>query len=371
MIGHMELQRVAQKILPLFSVPDLEYSIQTYGNGHINDTFLISSASGHRFILQRISPAAFHHPDHVMDNMMKVTSALRGKILSRQGDPDREALSIIPLHNGAPYLTWEDGAVWRMTKFIPDTVSYDLPENESIFCESGRAFGRFACDLADYPADTLFETIPHFHDTPDRLRLFRDACQKDAVNRAGTCQNVIKDYLDRAERSSLLTGQLENGTLPVRVTHNDTKLNNVLLDSQTLHAVCVIDLDTVMPGLFAYDFGDAIRFGASTALEDERDTSRIHFSLPMFKAFAQGYLQESGNMLSPAEIDSLPVGAWMMTYECGMRFLTDYLAGDVYFHVASEDHNLVRAINQMTLLKDMEKYEQAMSDTVHSSTPQA
>ena len=365
----MELLETAYALLSRFAIPDVPYTLKGYGNGHINDTFLVRPAADEKalpYILQRISPAAFHHPEQVMENMAHVTDTLRRTIAARGGDPDREALRIIPLKTGESYTVAEDRAAWRMTAYIPDTVSRDLPENEAIFRESGRAFGRFAHDLSDYPAATLYETIPHFHDTPARLAAFRASIESAAKDRKETSQGVIADYLARGERAGLLTDQIAAGILPLRVTHNDTKLNNVLLERDTLRALCVIDLDTVMPGLFAYDFGDAIRFGASTAAEDERDESRIHFSLPMYRAFAEGYLSECGSMLTPAEVDSLATGAWMMTYECGMRFLTDYLNGDVYFHTAYPEHNLVRAINQMTLLKDMERYEADMLEAVRS-----
>ncbi|MBR1686617.1 MAG: aminoglycoside phosphotransferase family protein [Clostridia bacterium] len=359
----MELLSVAKDMAARFAIPDIPYAIKGYGNGHINDTFRLTPEDGSApYILQRISPAAFHHPEQVMENMLGVTRALRQAAAKRCGDPDREALSVIPLKDGSSFAVSSDGSAWRMTAFIARTVSKDLPESEEMFLQSGRAFGRFQCDLADYPAQTLYETIPHFHDTPARLAAFEDALAKDVCSRREGCRDVIDGYLARASRAGELTDGIANGTLPLRVTHNDTKLNNVLLDEETLEALCVIDLDTVMPGLPAYDFGDAIRFGASTAVEDERDKAKIRFSLPMYTAFARGYLQEAGGMLSPEEVDSLPVGAWMMTYECGMRFLTDYLSGDTYFHIACEDHNLVRAVNQLTLLEDMERYAKDMLD---------
>ncbi len=360
----MELLETAKSLLPRFAIPDIDYTVEAYGSGHINDTFRVSAPNTPSMILQRISPAAFHHPEQVMENMLGVTAALRSSIEKRGGDVSREALNVVPLKNGGSYTVSADGSAWRMTRFIPDTISYDLPENEEVFREAGRAFGRFALDLADYPAETLHETSPHFHDTPSRLTAFQTALEKDAVHRAAKAKDVIDAYLARAHRAAELTDQIESGLLPLRVTHNDTKLNNVLMDAKTHRALCVIDLDTVMPGLVAYDFGDAIRFGASTALEDETDPAKIRFSLPMYTAFAEGYLQEAGPILREEELASLPLGAWMITYECGMRFLTDYLAGDTYFHIAYADHNLVRAANQITLLQDMERYEEQMLQVV-------
>ncbi|MBQ6528796.1 MAG: aminoglycoside phosphotransferase family protein [Clostridia bacterium] len=361
----------AKRIIPLFDVPFTECSIRHHGNGHINDTFLLTPENGASVILQRVSPVAFHHPEYVMSNMLHVTETLRNVIRSRGGNPDREALSIIPLKTGESYAIAEDGSAWRMTRFIDHAVSKDLPDTPDLLAESGHAFGRFQRDLSDFPAETLYETIPHFHDTPARLEAFREAIRKDVCGRCAEAKELIDLYLERAERADELTSQLAGGELPLRVTHNDTKLNNVLLDEKTLHALCVVDLDTVMPGLSAYDFGDSIRFGASTALEDERDPQKIHFSLPMFRAFAEGYLAETRDLFSPAEVDSLATGAWVLTYECGMRFLTDYLSGDVYFHIACEDHNLVRAWNQMYLLQDMERYRDEMLECVRSIANQS
>lgn len=360
------LVNIAKTMIPLFDVPFQDCEISHHGNGHINDTFLLTPAAGEPVILQRVSPVAFHHPEYVMSNMLNVTRALREVIVSRGGNPDREALSIIPLKTGESFAVSADGAAWRMTRFIDHTISKDLPDNTDMFAESGHAFGRFQRDLSSYPAETLYETIPHFHDTPSRLSAFRAAIAKDACSRCEGVKELIDLYLQRADRADLLTGALSRGEIPLRVTHNDTKLNNVLLDEKTFRALCVVDLDTVMPGLSAYDFGDAIRFGASTALEDERDPEKIRFSFPMFKAFAEGYLAETKDLFSVAEVRSLAIGAWMMTYECGMRFLTDYLSGDVYFHIAYDDHNLVRAWNQMYLLQDMERYEKEMLACVES-----
>ena len=354
------LVETARAMLPLFDIPFSECTISHHGNGHINDTFLITPAEGRPVILQRVSPVAFHHPEYVMSNMLNVTRTLRTVIEQRGGNPEREALTVIPLKTGESFAVSEDGSAWRMTAFIDHTVSKDLPESPEMFAESGHAFGRFQRDLSDFPAETLYETIPHFHDTPSRLAAFKEAVKKNDCSRLARCQNLVDLYLARAERADLLTGALSRGEIPLRVTHNDTKLNNVLLDETTFKALCVIDLDTVMPGLSAYDFGDAIRFGASTALEDETDPEKIHFSFPMFQAFAEGFLAETGNLFNPAEVDSLAVGAWMMTYECGMRFLTDYLSGDVYFHVAHDRHNLDRAWNQMMLLQDMERHQDEM-----------
>ena len=358
-----DLLKSAQDIATLFAVAEPIRQLTPFGNGHINDTFLVDDGS-QQYVLQRISPNAFPYPEKIMENMEKVTRHLINAIRTRGGDPARETLHVIPLKSGLPYYRDPQGHIWRMTLCIPDTISIDLPEHEDMFRESGRAFGMFAHDLDSFPAASLFETIARFHDTPNRVRAFEDAVLQDSEKRLSSVMDLVHLYQDREHRAHELVDALESGALPLRVTHNDTKLNNVLLDRKTGKAVCVIDLDTVMPGLVAYDFGDAIRFGANTAAEDERDRSRIHFSLPMFRAFAEGYLSACADMLSDAELASLSTGAWMMTYECGMRFLTDYLQGDHYFHSAYADHNLVRAWDQMTLLQDMERHEQAMRQII-------
>ncbi len=359
------MTETAHSLVPLFDIPDADYTVTPFGSGHINDTFLVKApGQPEQYVLQRISPAAFRHPEYVMDNMLRVTRMLREVIIRRGGNPRREALSVVPLRDGRSFAMDDQECAWRMTLLISDTVCLDLPDSPETFTESGRAFGMFARDLAAFPADTLYETIPHFHDTPSRLAAFRRAMEEDRCHRLDSCRDECLLYMKRAVRASRLTDQIASGTLPLRVTHNDTKINNVCMDRETHKAVCVIDLDTIMPGLYAYDFGDAIRFGANTALEDEADLSRIHFSLPMYEAFAKGYLQEAGSIIDANERRSLPEGAWMMTYECGMRFLTDYLEGDGYFHVEYPEHNLVRARNQMALLQDMEAHQTEMEQIV-------
>lgn len=338
--------------------------VRPYGTGHINDTFLLTTDAPCTYVLQRLSPVAFHRPEQVMDNLTRVTDHLRRSILARGGNPLRETLTPVPTAGGEPYRLDGDGCCWRVFLNVEDTVSYQLPESEDIFREAGRAFGAFQTALMDYPPETLHETIPHFHDTPRRVQALRQAAAADRVGRAAQVQPELDFALARSSRSGALVDGLAAGRLPLRVTHNDTKLNNVLLDKATGRGLCVIDLDTVMPGLSAYDFGDAIRFGASTAEEDEADLSRVHFSLPMYRAWCDGYLGEAGAAMTDAELDSLPVGAWMMTYEVGVRFLTDYLDGDRYFHTAYAEHNLVRARNQFALLADMEAHEQAMADAL-------
>lgn len=360
----MQLQEIATTVLDRFDIWGRLIMIEPFGDGHINDTFRITTDRTHKigqYILQRLSPVAFKRPDQVMENVLNVTSFLHQIIAERGGDPDRCSLTLIPLKNGAGWYTMdEEGGCWRVYLMISGSVTYQRPETEAIFREAGRAFGQFQKDLSTYPADTLHETIPHFHDTPSRVAAFRASLEKDAQHRAAQVAEEIAFVLERDVPARALVNQLNAGILPLRVTHNDTKLNNVLLDKATNGALCVIDLDTVMPGLAAYDFGDAIRFGANTAAEDEKDLSKVQFSLPMFRAYAEGYLAECGAMMSDDELASLATGAWMMTFECGMRFLTDYLDGDVYFHTAYPEHNLVRARCQFALLRGMEAAHEQM-----------
>jgi len=349
-----------EEVLRLYALEGPVRACRPYGDGHINDTYRVTvkvDGLHKHYVLQRISPVAFRQPDKVMENVLGVTNYLRGSIARRGGDPLRETMTIIPLADGRTCLPTDDGT-WRMYTFVEGSVTYQQADSTAVFYQAGRAFGRFMSDLADYPAHTLHETIPNFHHTPSRVDALKEAIGKDAAGRAQAVQAEIAFALERASRA----GDLVNAGLPLRVTHNDTKLNNVLMDASTREALCVVDLDTVMPGLCAYDFGDAIRFGANTAAEDEKDLDKVHFSLGMYSAHMEGYLRECGRMLTKEEIASLPVGAWMMTYECGIRFLTDYLDGDTYYHTDYPEHNLVRARNQFALLQDMERQAKAMAD---------
>ena len=354
------LEMVRTRILPCFALEGTAVEAAPYGTGHINDTLRVVTDTGRDYILQRLSPVAFKHPEQVMENVQGVLAHLQGKVAARSGDPRRETLTLILTKDGAPCVMDESGC-WRMYELIHDAKGYALPENEEIFREAGRAFGAFQNDLTDYPAEKLHETIPRFHDTVNRTANLARAIEADTAGRVASVEKEIAFARARFERAGMLLAGLKAGKLPLRVTHNDTKLDNVLMDVHTGKALCVIDLDTVMPGLCAYDFGDAIRFGANTAVEDEADLSKIHFSMPMFKAWTEGYLGAAGNALCAEEIRTLPLGAWMMTYEVGIRFLTDYLEGDVYFHTAYPEHNLVRARNQFALLHDMERQEEAMN----------
>ena len=331
-----------------------------FGQGHINDTFVVHTQPENlccrRFILQRMSPAAFKRPDQLMDNIIGVTDYLGREIEKNGGDRSREALEVLRPKNGAPYFTDSQGGAWRLYPFVEHTICYQSAVTPALFAASGRAFGRFQKLLRDYPADTLHETIPNFHNTEDRLVKFKAAAEADKLGRAAECRPEIAFVLAREKDCSVALDALRAGKLPLRVTHNDTKLNNVLMDEMTGEGMCIIDLDTVMPGLVIYDFGDSIRFGANHSAEDETDLSKVSLDVGLFDTYTAAFLEGTGGSLTDGEIEYLPWGAKLMTLECGIRFLTDYLEGDVYFHIARERHNLDRCRTQFKLVADMEDH---------------
>ena len=339
-----------------------------YGHGHINDTFVVHTQPGddpcRRFILQRISSAAFHHPEQVMANIVGVTRYLGERIAAAHGDPQRETMSVWETKNGGSFYTDSEGSAWRCYPFIEGTVCLQKADTPELFAASGRAFGRFQRMLSGYPADTLYETIPRFHDTEDRLARLLAAVEADKMGRAGGVQPELDFVLSRRDDCSVAMRALREGSLPLRVTHNDTKLNNVLIDRRSGEAICVIDLDTVMPGLSINDFGDSIRFGANDNEEDEPDQTKVHFNLGLYEVYTKAFLEGAGGALTDAELDYLPWGAKLMTLECGIRFLTDYLEGDTYFHIQREGQNLDRARTQFTLVRGMEENWEAMRGIV-------
>lgn len=335
---------------------------ERFGAGHINDTFAVWAADrSKRWILQRINTDTFTDPAGLMENVTGVTAYLRRQIIERGGDPDRETLNVIPTLDGKPYYTDTEGGAWRAYIFVEGTVCLQKVENERDFYTAAETFGNFQNQLAGYPAATLHETIARFHDTPNRYANFEKALAADVMGRAKDVGPEIAFIRAREADCRVLVDQLAAGVLPLRVTHNDTKLNNVLIDQETGKGICVIDLDTVMPGLSAYDFGDSIRFGANDCAEDEPDQSKVHFSLHLYKVFAEGYLAAAGSAMTKAERRSLPWGAKLMTLECGIRFLTDYLEGDHYFKISRPDQNLDRARTQFTLVQGMEREFDAMT----------
>lgn len=348
-------------ILHSFRMDGEPVSCEPYGSGHINVTYLVVTQSGRRYILQMINHHTFRDVAGLMENISSVTEHLRRK----SGDP-RRTLTLVPTTSGACYLCVE-GEYWRMYNFVENTICLQLPETDEDFYQSAVGFGTFQQMLADFPAANLHETIPNFHNTPDRFRAFIETVERDPMHLAGQVQPEIRFALDRQAEMATIQNALAAGELPLRVTHNDTKLNNVLLDAATRQALCVIDLDTVMPGSSLFDFGDSIRFGAATAAEDEQDLSKVEMSLERFRVFTRGYVRSCPG-LTEEELELLPLGAKTMTMECGIRFLADYLDGDHYFSIHRKGQNFDRCRTQFKLVADMEKKWAEMQKIVKEET---
>jgi len=330
---------------------NIDTDVDAYGDGHINETYRVK---GQPFILQRVNTDIFKNPREVMENIHNVTEHLREKIIAKGGNPDRETLTLVKTVDGKSYFQADEKNVFRVYKFIEGAVSYNTPESPKQFYNVAKAFGKFQTMLSDFPADKLYETIPRFHDTPNRVQQLRDAIENDAAGRVKSVEKEISFALDRAQEADTILKAMAEGSVPLRVTHNDTKLNNVMLDIKTGEPTCVVDLDTVMPGSMLYDFGDALRFGASSADEDEKDLSKVWFDLELFKYFAMGYIEEMRDVITEKELELMPFSAKLLTYECGIRFLADYLNGDVYFKIHYPEQNLDRARTQLKLVADME-----------------
>ena len=357
------------KIIDCFVLPQGSLEAAPYGNGHINDTLRVivhTQEGDKRYILQRVNSYVFPKPVEVIENIEKVTAYLRGIIESEGGDPVRQTLTLVETRDGKHYTITEDGELWRMYLFVEGTKSVDLPDTTELFALSGRAFGKFQQQLGGFDASVLHETIVDFHNTPARYAQLQDAIARNEAGRLDQVHEEVAFCEKYAQEVHVLLDAMKAGEIPLRVTHNDTKLNNVLLDAESGEGVCVIDLDTVMPGLAAYDFGDSIRSGANTAAEDEQDLEKVQFSLEMFKAFAEGFLSEAGAALNSREKELLPMGAKMMTLECGMRFLADHLNGDKYFRVHRENHNLDRARTQFALVRHMEEHWDEVMEIIAS-----
>ena len=364
----MTQKELTRHVIEKFDFPGTLAACEPYGSGHINDTYRLTYETEEgikHFILQKMNKNIFTKPVELMENIEGVTSWLRKKIVENGGDPERETLNIIKSKEGMPYYIDRQGEYWRVYLFIEDATSFDMVQNEEDFYQSAVAFGHFQRLLADYPAETLHETIKNFHNTPDRMEKFKKAVREDVCGRVQGVQDEIRFIMDRENLTHVLYDMLQDGKLPLRVTHNDTKLNNIMIDNATGKAICVIDLDTVMPGLTAYDFGDSIRFGASTAAEDEKDLSKVSCDLRLFEVYTKGFIEGCGGALTETELDTLPMGAILMTFENGMRFLTDYLEGDHYFKIHREGQNLDRCRTQLTLVKDMQEKLPQMNEIVN------
>ncbi|MGI6335744.1 MAG: phosphotransferase enzyme family protein [Eubacteriales bacterium] len=331
---------------------------ERYGSGHINDTFAVyfcGNGKTWRYILQRINTDIFTDVDALMENIAGVTSYLRREIEARGGDYTRETLNVVPTRDGKSYYRDTTGGAWRGYLFIEGAKTYDTVKDPKDFYNAARAFGKFQNLLQSYPAATLHETIVQFHDTAKRYRDFEAAVAADIKGRAKDVQPEIEFVRAREKDTHVLVDMLASGELPLKVTHNDTKLNNVMIDDKTGEGIAVIDLDTVMPGLSVYDFGDSIRFGASTAAEDEKDLNKVWMDIKLYEIYLRGFLETAGDGLTANEIQMLPMGSKLMTLECGMRFLTDYLSGDVYFRLHYPEQNLDRCRTQFKLVADMER----------------
>jgi len=362
-----EQDPILPEVLSAYAFPATLVGAVRYGQGHINDTFCVicqpQEGDAVRYILQGLSSAAFPHPEELMENFIGITSYLRDQVIANGGDPLRETLSLVNTKEGKPFYTDSNGKVWRLTPFIENTDCFQSA-TPALFEASARAFGRFQYMLQGYPAETLHETIVNFHNTEDRYNKFIAALEADKLGRARDVQAEVQFVLDRKEDCSVALKALREGILPLRVTHNDTKLNNILIDRESGEGICVIDLDTTMPGLSINDFGDSIRFGANHSKEDEKDLSKVNFDIELYEAYTRGFIEGAKGGLTENELKYLPWGARLMTLECGIRFLTDYLDGDHYFRIHYPEQNLDRCRTQFKLVRDMEEQFDAMAAVI-------
>ena len=339
-----------------------------YGSGHINDTYRMRVNQGGRiidYILQRINHHIFPNVPALMDNIQRVTTHIRQKWEAKQQDGSRNVLTIVPARDGAPFVKDADGSYWRIYVFIADTASFDFVSEPAQAYEAAFTFGQFQMNLADLGGPALSEPIPDFHNTPKRFQAFLAALKADALNRAASAKPEIDFVLSWQDKLSYVTDGLAKGTIPSRVTHNDTKINNILLDKDTGKGLCVIDLDTVMPGSVLYDFGDEARTSTATAAEDERDLSKVQFRMDMFEGLAHGYLDAVRTMLTGEELRLLSFAGPLMTFEVGLRFLTDFLDGDHYFKIHRENHNLDRCRTQFELVRQMMAAQDKMQSIIN------
>lgn len=334
-----------------------------YGEGHINNTYLVHTTQKN-YILQRINHNVFHQPEQVMQNIQRVTDHLRGKIAARGGNPERETLTLIPVKEGGYFYKTEQGEYFRMYLFIEGARTYQTAEKPEHFYNAARAFGVFQNDLADFPSEELFETIPNFHNTPVRFDALERAAAENKAGRAAEVQAELQFAMARRAEAGQILDAIRSGDIPLRVTHNDTKFNNIMIDDATGDGLCVIDLDTVMPGSMLYDYGDSIRFGANLVEEDETDLSIVCLDLPLFEQYTRGFLSEMKNSITPGELKHMAFSAKLLTLECGVRFLTDYLEGDTYFKIHREKQNLDRTRTQFKLVADMEEKMEQMKQIV-------
>jgi hypothetical protein len=354
-------------ILRQFELGGEILSVRPVSAGHINDTFAsrVRTAGGERgYIHQRINHHVFHHPEQVMENIARVTEHARRQIEAEGGDPQRQTLQLVLVRGGGLFTLSPAGDTWRTYFAIEGAHTYEVPQNPDQVYHAARAFGRFQKLLSTLPGARLHETIPDFHNTPKRLAAFLTILRADACQRAGTARAEIDFILQRQDQTGLAVQRLASGELPERVIHNDTKLNNVLIDDISGEGICVLDLDTVMPGTVLYDFGDMVRAGAATAAEDEPDLGRVGLSLEAFRQLARGYTETAREFLTPVEWELLPLGGWLITLEQGIRFLGDYLQGDTYYKTHRPGQNLDRARTQLKLVAEMERQAETLWEVI-------
>jgi len=353
------LESEFKQIIQQFQVEGEPLSVVPYGDGHINDTYHVhcQALNNHinRYILQRINHTVFKQPKIVMDNMVRVTEHIRRKIEISGGDPLRKTITLIPALDGCSYYVSPIGEYWRLCHYIDGARTYLRAENQQHYYQVGYAFGEFLTLLSDFQTSQLYETIPDFHHTPKRYQAFIQAVESDRVNRAQSVKPEIEYIVGRESETDVLLSLLEHGEMPERVTHNDTKIDNVMIDNHTGEGLCVVDLDTVMPGLVVFDFGDAVRSGANLGAEDEPDPHKVTISLDIYDRLAHGFLDAARSMLTSEEAAHLAFGAKLITLEQGVRFLTDYLNGDIYYKIQRPNQNLDRTRSQLKLVEDMEK----------------
>lgn len=363
----VEMKHDLSEIVTHFQLDGRFIDAVPYGSGHINDTYASRFQVGDatvRYIHQRVNHNVFRTPDKLMENVERVTTYARRQIVAAGGNPDRESLTLLPTVDGEPYYISPEGNYWRTYIFIEGAKTYDVPEDPQMVYNGSKAFGKFQRLLSTLPGGRLHETIPNFHHTRRRFDAFAEALKADVKNRAASAKSEIDFVLQREADTSVLVDMLAEGKLPERVTHNDTKINNVMIDDVTGEGVCVIDLDTMMPGSALYDFGDSVRTAAALAAEDEKDLSKVGVNLDMFGRLAHGYLDTARDFLTPTEMDYMAFSAKLMTFECGVRFLTDYLQGDVYFKIHRDGHNLDRCRTQWGMVADMEQKMDQMNAIV-------
>ena len=356
-----------EEIISQFQISGKLIGFEPYGTGHINETIASrfhSPGGTASFIHQRINHHVFLEPWNVMHNIEKILDHLRLILANNGEDIERGCLRLVPTNECKSYLVSKSGNYWRTYKMIEQASTFDFPRDSSQVYEAAYAFGKFQRDLAGFPAETLHETIPDFHNTPKRFQTLLTTLDADPYKRAQTAQIEIDFILDRELITKTITDLISQGAVPIRITHNDTKLNNVLMDDITGKGVCVIDLDTVMPGSILYDFGDMVRSSTSVASEDEADISKVGFNLINYKEIVHGYLDAARSFLTHNEIEQLASAGLIITLEQAIRFLNDYLQGDNYYKINYMEHNLVRARTQIKLVSEMEKYFHDIQRTI-------